>query len=127
MDFAYIGYLLFVVPGFFLVWTYRHFTNAEKIGEFEYAAWSFFFGVFLFIADIYILSINNKSLPPIPINNIADLLGSIIGISLGIVLGSSFLIGYIGAFISRMGLFRWVDKKLFKFLDWLEEIAHNFL
>lgn len=50
IELAFIAYLLFVIPGFCLVWSYRHFAKSDhKIGDFEYAAWGLLWGVFLII------------------------------------------------------------------------------
>lgn len=42
-----IHYLLFIIPGFVLIWSYRFFAKAKPIGEFEYAALSFIWGFIL--------------------------------------------------------------------------------
>lgn len=44
-------FLLFVIPGFILVWTFRNFTGSKKTGDFEYAGLSFFWG--LVMVSIY--------------------------------------------------------------------------
>jgi len=120
MDLSYTSYLLFVIPGFCLVWTYRHFTKSSKIGEFEYAAWSFLWGVPQFLLAGFIISWRHASLPAVPPNNPGALLGSLVGISSGLAIGGSFLLGFTAAHLSRTGLFSWIDKKLFQLIetDW---------
>jgi hypothetical protein len=115
MDLNYISYLLFVVPGFCFVWTYKHFTKAQKIGEFEYAAWSFLWGVPLLLLVNKIISLLHINLPAIPPNNPAALLGSFAGFSFcsAIIV---FPLGFFAAWIAHRGLFQWIDKKLFSCL-----------
>lgn len=38
-------FLLFIIPGFITVWSYRYATYSEKTGEFELIGLSFFWGV----------------------------------------------------------------------------------
>ena len=114
---TYIGYALFVIPGFVLVWTYRHFTRAPKIGEFQYAAWSFFWGVIEFMVLVGIpIQLGYTHLPTVPLDNPAALLGSLVGISVPLAAIGSFPLGFIGAQISRAGFFKFIDKKLFNLL-----------
>jgi hypothetical protein len=117
MDLTYAGYILFVIPGFTLVWTYRHFTKATKIGEFEYAAWSFLWGVILFLTTGTLLKFQNSILPSVPLNDIGAVIGSLLGISLGTAMSLSFPLGLVGVVIARLGFFDWIDKKLFKLLS----------
>lgn len=117
IDLSYAGYLLFVVPGFCSVWTYRHFTESGKMGEFEYAVWSFLWGVPQFLFFGFIASWEKTASLSIPLNNPGAILGSLVGISLVLVLGESFISGFIAARLSRGGLFIWIDKKLFWLLD----------
>jgi hypothetical protein len=121
MDLSYAGYLLFVVPGFCLVWTYRHFTRSQKIGEFEYAVWSFLWGVPLLLCFGWIASWRHDPLLQTPLNSPGAVLGSLVGISLSIAIGGSFLLGFVAAFLSRIGLFGWINKKLFCLLDKLAQ------
>ncbi len=121
MDIAYAGYLLFVIPGFVLIWTYRHFTKAKKIGEFEYAAWSFFWGAALFLVVIGIVTKFGYAPVPVPLNNPAAIIGSLVAISLALATVGAIPLAFIGAQISRMGLFKFVDKGLFKLLKKLSK------
>jgi len=125
MDLSYAAYLLFVVPGFCLVWTYRHFTESGKIGEFEYAAWSFLWGVVVFVLFCLIVSWEHISFPPVPLNDLGALLGSLVGISIGLALGGAFAFGFIGATLSRLGLFQWIDKQIFHLLDKSPVLVQN--
>lgn len=50
-SFDVFHFFVFIIPGFVTVWTYRYFSNAGKIGEFEYFASSCFWG--LLILGIY--------------------------------------------------------------------------
>ena len=43
-----ITFLLFVIPGFLVVWTFRYFSKAKIQGEFEYLGLSFVWGMILF-------------------------------------------------------------------------------
>ena len=121
MDLAYTGYLLFVVPGFCLVWTYRHFTKAPKIGEFEYAVWSLLWGAVLTLLLGVVLKLENNPGPTLPLNNPAALLGGLLGISLAIATGLAFPLGFLGASISDRGFFAWIDKLSFKLLAWISK------
>lgn len=111
MDLTVIGYLLFVIPGFCLVWTYRHFTRAKTIGDFEYAIWSFLWGTVLFLSTTKLIERKNISLPLIDMNNPITITASFLGMGLGIAFGISFLLGYAGALLHPA--FKWIDEKLF--------------
>lgn len=112
MDLTYIGYLIFVFPGFCLVWTYRHFTKAGNIGEFEYAAWSFLWGTFLFLLLGYFEKMRGIPLPTISLDNPAAQLGGFTGFSLGQAFLLAFPLGFMGALLSHFGMFNALDKGL---------------
>lgn len=113
MDLAYIGYLLFVVPGFCFIWTYRHFTKAPKLEGFEFAAWSLFFGSLISLVSLKIVLFVGTPLHEIPLNDPAAMLGGILGAGLGIATGGSFPLGFIVAIMQRKGYFEQLDKWLF--------------
>jgi len=46
-------FLLFVIPGFITVWTYRALFKIKKRGDFEYLGLSFFWGLVLFVAFMF--------------------------------------------------------------------------
>jgi hypothetical protein len=127
MDIAYIGYLIFVIPGFTFVWTLRHFTKVGRLGEFEYAGWSLFAGIGMLYVYGLCIEFNTKISDWFGVNpnsdatiNLSDpfaLLGSLIGIGLGLTISLSFPLGYFAAYLSKKGLFAWVDNKLFSLLD----------
>ena len=119
MDLAYIGYLLFVFPGFCFVWTYRHFSKASKISDFEWAAWSFLFGTALFFLTMLFASISNAKLPAIPLNDPAAEIGGFLGTGLAIATGLAFPLGFICAGISKSGAFKEIDTTLSRLLEWL--------
>lgn len=104
---------------------YRHFTESQKIGEFEYAVWSFLWGVVLFLSFDFVISREHISLPPIPLNNPGALLGSLVGMSLGLAVGGAFALGFLGAFLSRLGLFPWIDKVMFWLLNKPRELIRR--
>jgi hypothetical protein len=121
MELAYIGYLLFVFPGFCFLWTYRHFTRAPKMGEFEWAGWSFVFGVLLFFLTMYLVGITGTELPAISLTDPAAALGGFLGTGLGITTAASFPLGFACAVVSKKGLFSKVDRALFHLLEWLSK------
>lgn len=96
---ADINYLIFVIPGFMLVWTFRFFTRSEKKGEFELAGLSFFWGL---IISLFISFISHFSPTPFPvINKIEGLYAASAVFSLFAVVG-----GFIGAWISSKSFFK---------------------
>ena len=89
------------------------------MGEFEWAGWSFVFGVLLFFFTMYLVEITGTKLPAIPLTNPAAALGGFLGTGLGITTAASFPLGYTCALISRKGHFRKIDAALFRLLEWL--------
>ena len=49
-----INFLIFIIPGFVVVWTFRFFTGNKKQGEFEYVGLSFVWGLVLYILVWYL-------------------------------------------------------------------------
>lgn len=113
MDLTAIGYLLFVIPGFCMVWSYRHFTKAKQIGEFEYAIWSFLWGSSMLLSVIKFGELRSAAPLPLPSMDNPFLFAAA---SLGMGLAAStiaFVLGYVGAFFFHLGLFSSIDKFLF--------------
>jgi len=53
MDFLTIGdfnFLIFIIPGFLTVWTFRYFTQSKKRGDFELLGLSFVWGLVILVA-----------------------------------------------------------------------------
>lgn len=117
MDLTIIGYLLLIVPGFCFVWTYRHFSKLEKIGDFEYAIWSFLWGFILFLLTVKYIQIAHISLPPTSTNEPISFASASLGIGFSTAILFSFPLGYIGAFFYRIGLFSWINKRLLQLLE----------
>lgn len=108
------GYLLFVIPGGVLVWTYKHFTKSAKMGEFEYALWSFIWGVVIFLLEVKVLELTHTDLPNTPTNDPAAFIGSLLGFSLAIATSLAIPIGYIAALLVNRGFFGRTYKFLLK-------------
>lgn len=72
-----IAYLLFVVPGATLIWSYRHFAGrqAQYLNDIEYAAWSFIWGALLFWVVVALVQKFGTGFPEIPLSNPAAALG----------------------------------------------------
>ncbi len=105
------GYLLFVVPGGVLIWSYRHFTRSKAhMGELEYAIWSFIWGFVVFFVAMAMLAISKQTIPDVPLNNPAALLGSFSGLALGLTMFLSLPLGVCGAWLGNNGLFKVVDR-----------------
>ncbi len=109
-----LNYLLFVIPGFMVIWSYRHFTRAEKMGEFEYAAWSLIWGIFFMMATYTWGNFIGRPFPNIALDNLGGLNGVIAALT-----PLAVLIGYVGAvlyhrfYLSKIHklLLSWVGKK----------------
>lgn len=110
-----------VVPGAVLIWTYRHFTKSERsMGEFEYAAWSFIWGLVLYLFTLLMIIITGHGVPAPPANDVAAQLGSVMGIGIGIIIGAALPMGFFGAVVANAGLFKWVDSLLMKLANSLQ-------
>lgn len=122
MDLALFGYLLFVLPGFCLVRTFRHYTqalrgvnaNESRMGDFEYAAWSFLYGTLMFLFAFLVGGINSSVI--LDLNYPFELFSTALGMGLGVAIGASFPLGWLGAAIAHKGVFSWVDSFLLKLL-----------
>lgn len=122
MDMSTFGYLLFVLPGFVVVWSYRHFTKAKQIGDFEYAAWSFVWGTFIFflfglcIRMNDALGIESRDVVFDP-NNPFELFATILGAGFALAMFLALPVGYGGAWISKKGYFQKIDNFFFRKLN----------
>ncbi len=47
-------FLIFIIPGFIVVWTFRYFTGSKKDGDFEFLGLSFFWGLVVLMLFILI-------------------------------------------------------------------------
>jgi hypothetical protein len=52
------NFLLFVVPGFIIVWTFRYFTHSKKTGDFELLGLSFVWGLISLLIYEALVDIN---------------------------------------------------------------------
>src|SRR4030042_901427 len=49
-----LSFLIFIIPGFITVWSFRYFTKSKKTGDFEFLGLSFFWGLAtLFLTFLY--------------------------------------------------------------------------
>jgi hypothetical protein len=102
------NYLIFIIPGFITVWTFRYFTRSEKKGEFETIAWSFIWGTFFFFVPQWIKHAFGGSYLNTPLDNI----GALYGVMLGLSVFSPFL-GFVGACFVNRSMFQRIKKFLF--------------
>ncbi len=84
------NYLMFIIPGFVVVWTYRFFVKPKPIGEFEYAGLSFLWGVILFLIGMELNQILNVNIENASVYSFA-LIFSFYGI----------ILGWLGGFVAR--------------------------
>jgi len=104
-------YLLFIVPGFVLVATYRYFVRSEKSSQFELAAFSFVWGMALFVIFTYFY--NNGS-------DEKGLLASFEGVFTAAVASSVLFalpIGFFGAWFVHREVFKFIKQKLFNSIE----------
>jgi len=93
---ADIQYLLFIIPGFVVVWAYRFFARPKLIGEFEYAGLSFIWGIILLATALPI----TKHLV-----NYAELQKNLYALTLSFAM-YGFVYGWLGSFIARCKWFK---------------------
>lgn len=74
--------LIFTIPGFFLVWSYKDFGKSNKISDFEYLMFSLFWG--LFMVAIFSSLVKKETIFPLLQNPYA---GAITFSLLGIIIG----------------------------------------
>ncbi len=58
-DFGLINLLLFTLPGFFAVWSFNKFRGKKIESDFEYAAFSFFWGLIIMVVVVQFSSEDN--------------------------------------------------------------------
>jgi len=76
--------LIFVIPGFITVWSFRNFTHSKKTGDFEYFGLSIFWGLVMVLLNSLIAEQNEFE--KILGNPIAAAIAfSVIGASLGVM------------------------------------------
>lgn len=54
-----------------------------------------------------------------------ELFANSLGTGLGIAFTASFIFGYAAAFLAELGLFRWIDRKLFWAIKKYSDSTHN--
>lgn len=105
-----INLLIFTIPGFVTVWTFRYFNRSEKRSEnFEYLALSFVWGLFLLIGYELFLQITHGANYG---EKIKDFLKNPYSAAF-ILLVCGGLMGWLGSHISHNALFRKIINDLF--------------
>lgn len=99
LSFGDIANLLFVVPGFLVVWTFRYFSKSTKQGEFEYLGLSFVWGMVLFTL-VAISSMIFKGLSNIFKND------------LGAAFILTFVAPFLGWFGSLLSTWKWFKRTI---------------
>lgn len=96
-------FLIFVIPGFVTVWTFRYFTKSEKKGDFEFLGLSFFWGLIILL--FYELVSPKESINKLLENHYAAaFVFSLVGP----------IFGWLGSRMSKAEWFRGLIKKLNK-------------
>lgn len=113
MDLAFLAFLIFTIPGFCFVWTFRHFAQLPKLGDFEYAEWSFLCGIALLFFYILISDGTGPESRVLNFEKPLELFSTSIALGLGISILLSFPLGYALAGIHRyFGWFSLINQKL---------------
>lgn len=108
MDFLTIGdfnFLIFIIPGFLTVWTFRYFTQSKKRGDFELLGLSFVWGLVILVVMelltgfLYRNNYNDKIKEFLENPYAAAIALSILGISMG----------WIGSIVVRSEYFKKID------------------
>ncbi len=105
-----VSYLSFVVPGAVLVGVFSYFTRSQKMGEVEFAAWSFVWGAAMFIT----FSVMGVFPADAPITSFSSLLGAFVSWAF-IMSFIVVVIGYVAACVANRSLIRNFQSKLFDF------------
>lgn len=92
MNLSDVHYLLFIIPGFVLVWSYRFFGKDNPIGEFEYAALSFIWGFILVGSTNFIIKYFPQNNNPYYYTFYFSIFG--------------LFLGWIGSYITKWDLFK---------------------
>jgi hypothetical protein len=92
-----LNYLLFVIPGFAVVWTFRRSLGVtDRMSEIEWAVWSFWWGALFMMGTFAGLPYLGQAPPSVALNN----LGGVDGVIAALVpLG--LIVGYVGALCYR--------------------------
>ena len=97
-----LHFLIFIVPGFLTVWTFRYFTHSNKRGDFELLGLSFVWGLVMLL---FFELINTQEETRKLLEN---------SYATAIVLSClGFIAGWLGSYVSRCRYF----KKLIKLLS----------
>jgi len=91
------NFLIFIIPGFVAVWTFRYFTSSNKKGDFEFLGLSFIWGLILLVITEYLSQIAYGAEHEQKINK---LLGNPYAMAL-VQSVTAFIIGAAGAFLSK--------------------------
>jgi RsiW-degrading membrane proteinase PrsW (M82 family) len=104
------NFLIFIIPGFVVVWTFRYFTDSNKKGDFEFLGLSFVWGLILLLLYEFIAKFTfGQSYD----KKIQELTGNLYAAA-AVLSTLSVMMGFVGAFLSRKGLFTWIKKILTK-------------
>jgi hypothetical protein len=109
-----LNYLIFIIPGFTLVWSFRYFTRSERKGEFELAGLSF-------LAGLLTLSVAQLIYPP---EKLTKLLQNPYSTTL-VFSAIALTLGFLCALFSKTfdihpyNLPDWIIKKTDTTIDWV--------
>jgi hypothetical protein len=101
-----LNFLLFVIPGFITVWSFRYFTRSKKTGDFEFLGLSFFWGLSTLLLTIFYYKLflsQEKFLKMLENPYAAAFILSLFG----------FIFGWVGGVLSRIKWFH-------KIINWLK-------
>jgi len=104
MDFSFNinNFLIFIVPGFITVWTFRYFTKSEKKGDFEFLLLSFFWG----LMSLFFTELGYSILYPTDYTiKFSKLIGNPYTAALLLPM-TSVLFGILGSYISKQKWFK---------------------
>lgn len=101
-----ISFWILIIPGFILVWSFRYFTDSKKAGDFEFLGLGIFWGIMNIVLLSFMMKWGWVKIPDADMNKWGVLQGLAGGLS-----ATSFLVGFIGAQISKWPWVRWIIKK----------------
>lgn len=104
------NFLIFLLPGFITVWSFRYLTRSTKKGEFELIGLSFLWGMIL-TALLGFLSLI-PFVPPFPDTTFQTFYS--VGLALS---GFGFLLGIVGAYIVHRKWFSALKEKFFTIIE----------
>ncbi len=76
-------FLIFIIPGFLVIWTFRYFTDSKKQGDFELLGLSFVWGLIVLILVEGLLGSQDKIQKLFENPYVAAVILSIFGVILG--------------------------------------------